>query len=149
MTSKQGGPRPCRSMFGHILTVCYGCVDAMEMCHWCVKAFSVGLCKHVFNRFGFPPRLNRPLLLAVPPSLPFLCNVISPSPSISLTMSAVLVHPALCLSPPALWALQELLVFKGASQQYEMLFSLLHYMACFCCRKSMQTVATAEFTRSI
>lgn len=73
---------------------------------------------------GVSDSLNHPLL---PPSL-FSCNVISPSPSIFLTMSAALVHPALCLSPPELWALQALLVFKGASQQYETLCPF-YYMA--------------------
>lgn len=59
-----------------------------------LKLFSIWLCKHVFNRFGFPlPESSSPPHHAALPPF-FLCNVISPSPSISLTMSAALVHPS-------------------------------------------------------
>lgn len=56
-------------------------------------------CANMFSTDSvFPPCPDRPLLPYAPPSLPFHCNVISLSPSISLTMSAALVHPS-CILP--------------------------------------------------
>ena len=92
LKTRRGAPMS-KHVWPH-LTERHAGADAMKMCHWCVKAPFLFDCANMFSTDLVSPCLNHPLLLTTPPSLPFLCNVISPSPSISLTMSAALVHPS-------------------------------------------------------
>lgn len=96
----------------------------------CTNVFSADLFFWTASSFPsrFPAMSSSPLL---------------PSPSQCQLHSSV--PPAPRLSPAALWALQALLVFKGASQQNEILSPLLFTAFIFKnCRQSMQTADVTD-----
>lgn len=108
----------------------------VPLVHWNCLALTVQTC---FQQLWFPLAW----IILLPPSLFSAMSSPPLLPSLSQCHLHSSIPPALCLSPPALWALQAFLVFKDASQQYEMHFSL-YCMACFCGSQGMQTAECAN-----